>query len=311
MIFNVDSVRFYFIYDRGLVDPSIVDTLIFNVAVGTTAPSTVSFGATSAVATNLNGGTAAVQFKYLAYDSIANQLKFTAKKTYKIALDESTLEDTIPGGIHFVEFSTADVPVANAGGYVYSAVGFKPGYTWEPNVDLLDDKNSVYFLSYKEQDGSYPQYTTGNLNVSYILPQDVRYNMAGSWNGYYIPSYAYMGGTAPTYNYEHHLIEYKVSDIPAVGEDNSLVSNSFRVSQNQPNPCSDLTFINYELPSKATVNVNVYDVTGKKIMSIREGEKAAGKYAVKIDAVKLPAGVYYYTLTANDNTVTRKMSVVK
>ena len=44
-------------------------------------------------------------------------------------------------------------------------------------------------------------------------------------------------------------------------------------------------------------------------MSITEGLKTAGTHTITIDGADLQAGVYYYTLTADNNSVTKKMIV--
>jgi flagellar hook assembly protein FlgD len=63
------------------------------------------------------------------------------------------------------------------------------------------------------------------------------------------------------------------------------------------------------LDKSATVSVNVYNVTGAQIMTISEGLQSAGSHQITLDGTNLPAGVYYYTFTADNNSVTKKMIV--
>jgi len=88
--------------------------------------------------------------------------------------------------------------------------------------------------------------------------------------------------------------------------------NGIRFSQNTPNPFSKNTAINYELENTADITINVYDVTGKKVASLNEGEQTAGKHIVKFNAESLSAGVYYYSLKVGNNvTSSKKMVIVK
>jgi hypothetical protein len=88
--------------------------------------------------------------------------------------------------------------------------------------------------------------------------------------------------------------------------------NGAKFSQNAPNPFGTVTTINYELQNSAKVTLNVYDVTGKKVIEQNQGDLTAGKHSVKVNAENLAAGVYYYSLKVNENvTSSMKMVVVK
>lgn len=78
-----------------------------------------------------------------------------------------------------------------------------------------------------------------------------------------------------------------------------------------PNPASNSASLIYDLPSSANVTLRIADVTGKEIMSINEGNKAAGKQAITISTATLTNGIYFYTLTAGDASVTKKLVIVE
>jgi len=85
----------------------------------------------------------------------------------------------------------------------------------------------------------------------------------------------------------------------------------FSVSQNYPNPVKDNTTINYRLTQTNNVSLEVYDNLGKKVMTLYQGKKMAGKYSINIDASKLSAGIYTYKLIVNEKSVSKKMNVIK
>ena len=88
-------------------------------------------------------------------------------------------------------------------------------------------------------------------------------------------------------------------------------SGNLILSQNQPNPVKENTVIAYELKSAERVTLEIYDITGKLISSINEGNQAAGNYTINYNASKLNAGIYTYTLVAGDARLTKKMTVIK
>jgi hypothetical protein len=81
----------------------------------------------------------------------------------------------------------------------------------------------------------------------------------------------------------------------------------FELYQNQPNPFINKTFIGFHLPEAATATLTVYDETGRVVFT-QQGDYAKGYNAVTLDrALLTTTGVLYYTLTAGDDTATRKM----
>ncbi len=83
------------------------------------------------------------------------------------------------------------------------------------------------------------------------------------------------------------------------------------LGQNTPNPCEGTTNISYKLDKNANVQLDIYDIAGRNVMNINEGQKTTGKHSVLVDASRLNDGIYYYTLTANGVRLTKKMMVSK
>jgi hypothetical protein len=204
--YRLDSIHFHCMYDRNIANTSIVDTLLFEISVNDNLlPSYFAPGILSP-----NFTTDTVYMRRIPYTYLTNGLNLPNKKVIKVPLTAQTYADSLSNGIHIIKVGTDSVPVVNPGKSVVVSVMFIPGYTWVANTDIIDNKNSLLFVARKEKDNFFPHYTKRDFNVSYIIPSDVRYNYAGSWNANYIPSFAYMG-TTPTYNYEHHMIYYKIS----------------------------------------------------------------------------------------------------
>ena len=90
---------------------------------------------------------------------------------------------------------------------------------------------------------------------------------------------------------------------------------------NYPNPFNPDTWIPYQLSEPATVTVKIYDVTGSLVRTINVGHKPVGYYLTRERAVywdgrnengeRISSGVYFYTLTTDHYTETRRMVIVK
>ena len=86
----------------------------------------------------------------------------------------------------------------------------------------------------------------------------------------------------------------------------------FHLSQNYPNPFNPATKIDFELPENGNVNLKIYDISGKEMVSVLNNEfRNAGYYTALIDGSKLSSGIYIYKLTSGKFSSTKKMILVK
>src|SRR6218665_3130292 len=75
-----------------------------------------------------------------------------------------------------------------------------------------------------------------------------------------------------------------------------------------PNPSGGSTTISYLLKTDANVQLDVYDVLGKKVESLVNTNQQDGAY--KVNLAKLNAGVYFITLNVNNNSNTTRLVVI-
>jgi hypothetical protein len=99
-----------------------------------------------------------------------------------------------------------------------------------------------------------------------------------------------------------------ITDIKQV---DNLVPSKFDLTQNFPNPFNPNTTIRFALPQTSHVVLKVYDVLGREVTTLINGEKLAGNYEVNFDASKFASGLYFYTLQAGNYTATKKMMLMK
>jgi hypothetical protein len=90
---------------------------------------------------------------------------------------------------------------------------------------------------------------------------------------------------------------------------------ALRLRQNHPNPFAQSTTVEIGLPAPATIRVEIYDVTGRKVRAL-ETPGVAGWQTVSLAGVddtghRLASGVYFYRVQARGHTATRKMVIMR
>jgi hypothetical protein len=113
-------------------------------------------------------------------------------------------------------------------------------------------------------------------------------------------------------NAEAYTRENEVKPVDLVfGTEKPALRREMALEQNQPNPFRFESQIGFWLPQPGEATLNVYDVTGRMVKSFHQSFDQ-GYNQLLIKPTDLPsAGVYYYTLTQNGATATRKMVVTK
>ena len=89
-----------------------------------------------------------------------------------------------------------------------------------------------------------------------------------------------------------------------------------RLLQNRPNPFNPVTRIDFVIPVAANATLKVYDLSGTHIVTLIDRPLAAGPHSAQWDGrdgrgQRVSSGVYLYELQAGDQSVTRKMTLVK
>jgi endonuclease/exonuclease/phosphatase family metal-dependent hydrolase len=86
---------------------------------------------------------------------------------------------------------------------------------------------------------------------------------------------------------------------------------NFELHQNYPNPFNDTTQLTFELQEPTLAYLAVKDVLGRKITTLVNGSKSAGRHTVTWNAEDIASGVYMYILKAGDYSVGRQMLLLK
>jgi hypothetical protein len=88
------------------------------------------------------------------------------------------------------------------------------------------------------------------------------------------------------------------------------------LAQNYPNPFRNLTQIQYNLPENSHVSIKIYDVAGRLVRTLKEGNEFAGYLEIEWDGInqhgsRVASGVYYYRMVTPTFTATKKMVLIR
>ena len=102
--------------------------------------------------------------------------------------------------------------------------------------------------------------------------------------------------------------DFEYSNIVEV---NVNIPVKFEVAQNYPNPFNPVTNISFNLPEASNVTLYIFNAIGQQIKTINAGYKEAGKHTIEFDGSSLNSGVYFYKVEAGNNSMIRKMALIK
>jgi len=83
------------------------------------------------------------------------------------------------------------------------------------------------------------------------------------------------------------------------------------VGQNYPNPFNPVTTIPFSLADNSHVTLKIFDLQGKVVATVLEGDFSAGQYETTFDASSLSSGIYLYRVEAEGFSKTMKLALMK
>lgn len=108
------------------------------------------------------------------------------------------------------------------------------------------------------------------------------------------------------------IVILKYDGTSFVRQDLNNAPETFSLQQNFPNPFNPSTTIKFGLPGESFVSLRVFNILGQEVAVLINNENmTAGTYNVDFNASNLTSGTYIYQLSYNNQTVTRKMLLMK
>jgi Secretion system C-terminal sorting domain len=189
----------------------------------------------------------------------------------------------------------------------------------EANNDTVDDPG--FASSVTSQEDSLIEYVrltrTGGLSTylwdynpgnqplfppAWPLPENLRYTntamIHGGTDGYALGDLRWFPEQKATWT-------LGVKTVP------NAVPQKFDLSNNYPNPFNPSTDIKVSLKQSGTMSLTIYNVLGQVVEVVDQGYKPAGEYIYNVNMDRFASGVYFYTLRQGQNSLTKKMLLLK
>lgn len=93
--------------------------------------------------------------------------------------------------------------------------------------------------------------------------------------------------------------------------DAGTLPGEYALNQNYPNPFNPATMIGFDLPKSGQARLEVFNLLGQSVAVLADGRYSAGSHQVAFSADNLPSGIYFYRLTHDAGSLTRKMILLK
>ncbi len=225
------------------------------------------------------------------------------------------IPDSLPGGGNIMAFNNGEgrhyseiieitPPIDSTGSYIYV-----PGAAYGPAAPAWSYSAGNGFFS--QHLGSCQRLPNGNTLIS---ESTSGYLFEVDYSGNVVWDYSYLYEIARSLRY--------APDYPGLAALNQSCENrnaptieTFTM-ENYPNPFNANTIINYEINTAARVKLNVSNLLGQNVKTLVNEYKSPGSYQVVWDGTdnfkrKLVSGVYLYSLKIGQQTVTKKMIMMK
>ena len=108
----------------------------------------------------------------------------------------------------------------------------------------------------------------------------------------------------------------QVGVVSGIDDETEPIPEAFQLLQNYPNPFNPETRITYHLPEESPVRLAIYNMLGREVCVLEEGEKSPGVHTLVWNArdrlgQKVQTGLYIYRLQAGSRVFYRKMMLIE
>ena len=106
------------------------------------------------------------------------------------------------------------------------------------------------------------------------------------------------------------------ASLGVLGTDENSLPTQFSISNNYPNPFNPVTHITYNIPKEVHINLSIYDILGRKVVTLKNGVETVGNKSISWNGLNtkgeiVGAGMYFYRFDAGDFKQTKKMILLK
>lgn len=112
-------------------------------------------------------------------------------------------------------------------------------------------------------------------------------------------------------NIKGGLFYFRNDDVIGINAVSGIVPSGFELYQNYPNPFNPSTKIKFDLKNNSSVKLSVFDISGKIVNVLVNGDLKSGSYEYTWNATELASGIYFYRIETNNSSISKSMLFVK
>ena len=250
-----------------------------------------------------------VDFSYASVnfpDSIASRQLYSHDNKAFLRFDSTTelIERAVILSSGYPIMKTGLTPDAIQIGDVYSIAFY-------PETDLLS--GNVFDIAYYEDELLKNGYLINEMDLQMYYWNSVSRN----WEA--VQSYVDRVANVVSIemNQDGTYALFAVATPVDVNDENGyILPYNFELSQNYPNPFNPITTVEYSLPRRSHVQIEIYNVLGQRVNTLVDRDESAGSYSVSwdgktVNGQPVATGVYLYRFQAGDYVETKKMLLLK
>ena len=210
----------------------------------------------------------------------------------------------LSSGIYKIQFVDALHGWMLSAGEIYKT--FDGGLSW---VKYMSQQATAYSCWFINENEGWKCGVGGNIFYTSNAGQTWTQQSGSNPDLNYI---AFNGGTGLAFGNGGAILKTTNGGISFINDKtNSVQKTEYYLSQNYPNPFNPVTTISYSINKSSHVTIRVYDIIGKEISILVNEFKSPGVHKINFDGSRLSSGIYFYTLQVNENSITKKLVIMK
>jgi hypothetical protein len=187
-----------------------------------------------------------------------------------------------------------------------------------------DEISGTVTITYSDIEGGWSGQGNIDEDPLFIDPDNGDFHISSDSCGYIFDSPCIDTGDPDIYDNRHGCdwgLGYLRSDMGAygggdsapVGIENDMdeLPQSFAIFRNYPNPFNSGTTVIFDIQDATNVRIDIYNLLGRRVTTLFDGNKPAGSHAISWQAGDLPSGIYFARLEAGEQTGNIKMVLLK
>lgn len=187
----------------------------------------------------------------------------------------------------------------------------------EANDLALDRVGNVYVTGTSQGATMIADYVTIRYSPQGTMQWLNRYNSPANREdaAYFIAvdslGFVYVSGNSAGSNLVADFLTMKIDKFTNIEPVNSAIPDKFSLSQNYPNPFNPETKIKFQISNSSEVKLTVFDNAGREVAVLVNHKLTPGNYEYNFNAKGLSSGIYFYKLSSENFSETKKMILIK